>query len=106
MVLSGWKSIAKYLDCGIRTAQRWEQGGLPIRRPVRGIRGMVVADSEDLDSWRLNSAFWRTQDFELLSNLEHSRQLRAEVHQARKTLRLKMQVLRNEVAALQGKMKQ
>jgi hypothetical protein len=42
------------LRCGLRTVQRWEQLGLPVTRPNRAAgqeRGLVVADSERLDSW-------------------------------------------------------
>jgi len=38
MILSGWKEIASYLHCGVRTVQRWEMDGLPIRRPLPGKR--------------------------------------------------------------------
>jgi len=34
MILSGWKEIASYLHCGVRTVQRWEVDGLPIYRPA------------------------------------------------------------------------
>lgn len=52
MVLHGWKQIAQYLGCGIRTAQRWEsQCGLPVTRPRNHLRSPVLAQSEALDSW-------------------------------------------------------
>jgi CheY-like chemotaxis protein len=51
MILKGWKDIAKYLGTGVRTAQRWELVGLPVRRPSPGRRAAVVALTEDLDSW-------------------------------------------------------
>jgi hypothetical protein len=51
-LLSGWKSIARYLDVGIRTLQRWEQSsGLPIRRPAGGLKPLVVAYQSELDAW-------------------------------------------------------
>lgn len=40
-----------YLGCGVRTVQRWEKLGMPVRRPVRGTRSRVVAISEELDAW-------------------------------------------------------
>ncbi len=49
MILKGWKDIAKYLGCGVRTVQRWEVLGLPVRRP--GGRPTVVVLSDDLDAW-------------------------------------------------------
>ncbi len=53
MVISSWKQIAKYLNCGVRTAQRWARSnGLPVHRRVQpNKRGPVLALSEDLDAW-------------------------------------------------------
>lgn len=51
MILKGWKDIAKYLGCGLRTAQRWEALGLPVRRPAHRLRSAVVALTKDLDGW-------------------------------------------------------
>ena len=47
MILKGWKDIAKYLGTAVRTVQRWELLGLPIRRPTPGRRAAVVALTED-----------------------------------------------------------
>ena len=59
MILNGWKEIASYLGRGVRTVQRWEGFGLPVRRPVGGLRSSVITTSEDLDRWirvfRVNS---------------------------------------------------
>jgi hypothetical protein len=52
MVLHGWKQIARYLGCGIRSAQRWEeQCGLPVTRPRNHLRSPVLAQTEALDGW-------------------------------------------------------
>ena len=52
MVLKGWKDIAKYLGCGVRTVQRWEKLGMPVRRPSGGAsRSAVVAISGELEVW-------------------------------------------------------
>ncbi len=51
MILTGWKDIAKYLGCGVRTVQRWEKLSLPVRRPTKGARSAVMAISEELDAW-------------------------------------------------------
>ena len=51
MILSGWKEIAAYLRCGIRTVQRWEAHGAPIYRPTPGKRSHVIANSGELDRW-------------------------------------------------------
>ena len=54
MILSGWKEIAGYLHCGVRTVQRWEAEGLPIHRPSPAKRSHVIAHSEELDRWVRN----------------------------------------------------
>lgn len=52
--LNSWKEIAGYLSVSVRTAQMWEsQRGLPVRR-LPGPRGRVLADSSELDAWRLS----------------------------------------------------
>jgi phage terminase Nu1 subunit (DNA packaging protein) len=51
MVLNGWKQIAQYLGRGVRTVQRWELRGLPVRRPNMHLRTGVVALSSDIDDW-------------------------------------------------------
>ena len=100
MVLSGWKEIAAYLRIGIRTAQRWESGGLPVSRPFPGRRSHVVADSADLDLWLRHSVAWRKHDSDLLLRLERTRKLRADVRQARQILHEKMEALRKEAKAV------
>ena len=51
MILKGWKDIAKYLGCGVRTVQRWERLSLPVRRPAKRKRSAVVAVSAEIDAW-------------------------------------------------------
>src|SRR5215831_2493031 len=51
MILKGWKDIAKYLGCGVRTVQRWEKLGVPVRRPIKGMRSAVMAITEEVDVW-------------------------------------------------------
>jgi len=51
MLLTGWKSIASYLGAGVRTVQRWEVYGLPVRRPLGNVRGPVLAYTDDLERW-------------------------------------------------------
>ena len=54
-VLNSWKEIARYLERGIRTVQRWETDlALPVRRPRGKKRSAVIAMRSDLDDW-LNS---------------------------------------------------
>ncbi len=50
-LLSGWKEIANYMHQGVRTVQRWELIGLPVRRVKNRRRGPVIAFAEDLDVW-------------------------------------------------------
>jgi hypothetical protein len=47
-VLSGWKEIANYMHQGVRTVQRWELIGLPIRRVRDNGRSPVIAFAEEL----------------------------------------------------------
>ena len=51
MILSGWKEIARYLHSGVRTVQRWEGFGLPVRRPAHHRRSSVFAVSEEIHRW-------------------------------------------------------
>lgn len=51
MFLHGWKEIATYLHCGVRTVQRWEALGMPVSRIRVGDRGPVMAQTDDLDAW-------------------------------------------------------
>ena len=50
-LLSGWKEIANYMHQGIRTVQRWELIGLPVRRVRAKKPSPVIAFAEDLDFW-------------------------------------------------------
>jgi hypothetical protein len=55
--LQTWKEIASELNCGVRTAQRWERTlGLPVRRLGKGSRGRVVAFKDELQRWLRDSA--------------------------------------------------
>ena len=100
MILSGWKDIAHCLGCGVRTAQRWEDKGLPVKRPLPGKRSHVVTTSEQLDSWARDGVFWRTENLDSLANIERARELRAEIKRARETLHQKLGELRKELATL------
>jgi hypothetical protein len=50
-LLNSWKEIATYLGRGVRTAQRWERHGLPVRRISPGSRSPVIAHAPDIDTW-------------------------------------------------------
>jgi homoaconitase/3-isopropylmalate dehydratase large subunit len=49
--LNGWKEIAGYVGRGVRTVQRWEALGLPVRRPNARLRSAVVTTAEEVDVW-------------------------------------------------------
>jgi hypothetical protein len=49
--LTSWKEIAQHLGKGVRTVQRWEREGLPVRRPKDGQKGRVLAFAEEIDGW-------------------------------------------------------
>ena len=50
-LFSGWKEIANYMHSSVRTVQRWEKIGLPVRRVTKSRRAPVIAFAEDLDGW-------------------------------------------------------
>src|ERR1051326_1102893 len=83
MILQGWKQIAEHLDCGYRTAQRWEEHGLPIKRVTKGPRSRVYADSEELDCWIKDGNLRRLNGNELLRALEQARDEKARLRKNR-----------------------
>ncbi len=50
-ILNSWKEIAAYIGRGVRTVQRWESIGLPVRRPRAHSRSAVIAMSDEIDAW-------------------------------------------------------
>lgn len=48
-LLCGWKEIAEHLHLTVRTAQRWERLGLPVRRVSNSARRPVVAIPAEMD---------------------------------------------------------
>jgi len=50
-ILNSWRDIATYMDRGVRTLQRWEEQGLPIRRVGTGKRAPVFAFTVEIDKW-------------------------------------------------------
>jgi len=50
-LLSGWKEIAEHLHLNVRTAQRWERLGLPVRRVSGSPCSPVVALPDELEVW-------------------------------------------------------
>ena len=49
--LHGWKDVSRFLGIEVRTAQRYEKRGLPIRRNA-ATRGGVYAIKSELQAWR------------------------------------------------------
>lgn len=105
VILRGWKQIADHIGTGVRTAQRWEQQGLPVRRPTRGPRSHVIAASEELDSWVRKGPYWRTKRFDFLEVVERNEELRKELVAGLANLQSRMNALQKEVAALRSRRK-
>ena len=102
MVVSGWKEIAGYLRCGVRTVQRWERRGLPVHRPIPGKRSHVVAYSEELDWWIRDHQARPAPPENVVVSIGYARKLREEARLGRAELRARMGVLRQEVANLRA----
>ena len=100
-VLSGWKEVAAYLGRGVRTVQRWEKLGLPVRRPNAHLRSAVLASSDEIDRWILGCNTGRLPDGEDDSPATHE-DLRAEVRE----LRQEVESLRRELETLKQKSNQ
>ena len=85
-LLTGWKEIANYMHQGVRTVQRWELLGLPVRRVTTTSRSPVIAFAEDLDIWA------RSLHFPLLDRIEELRatisSLEAEIRSLKRRLLL------------------
>jgi hypothetical protein len=107
-LLNSWKEIAVYLGRGVRTVQRWEEMGLPVRR-FNG-RHSVMADAHDIDAW-LQSAqahgFNVRQSSEqllfrgtLLASVQQSSLLRSELGRLRASQRSSVAKLIATVAEL------
>jgi len=103
MLLTGWKEIAQYLRCGVRSAQRWQSKGLPINRRYPGPRSPVIADSEEIDLWMRGDSFWRKEDVGTLANVKRSRKLRAQLRQSRENLKHTLDELRKNLDPLRAK---
>ena len=78
MILSGWKEIAQYLHCGVRTVQRWEGDGMPVHRPSPHKRSHVIAHSEELDRWIRTGSATGTGYLKLSTSLMMAQRLRLE----------------------------
>jgi len=107
VILTGWKQIAQHLGCGVRTAQRWQREGLPVKRVTKSIRSLVIAESDKLDSWMVRENAFRRAGreeaaAELLANLRRAEELHEEVQRATQTLQLKVAKLSKALEAALG----
>lgn len=69
-ILTGWKHIARYLNCGVRTVQRWEEIGCPIHRPHNRKRSPVIALSTEIDDWVRSTAIGKDELDALIPKLK------------------------------------
>jgi hypothetical protein len=110
-LLNSWKEIASYLGRGVRTAQRWERYGLPVKRVAPGPRASVIADAAEIDRWihrahkhpqRASST--PSQDTfrrEVSDAVTHAKQLQQEMAALRETGRICVQTLLANIARLE-----
>jgi tetratricopeptide (TPR) repeat protein len=49
--LHSWKEIAAYIGRDVRTAQRWEGEGMPVRRLQHDKLSSVFGDTAEIDAW-------------------------------------------------------
>ena len=110
-LLSSWKEIATYLNRGVRTVQRWEKIGLPVRRVHNGPRAPVVALADDLDRWIRATRMNGTQNPRdakrliiheaLLDSVQQSRTLRSKGASLRQSEHEALTRLLDNLASLQ-----
>ena len=100
MIPGGWKQIAQYLDCGVRTAQRWCGEGLLVRPLNSGPRSPVFAYSEQIDLWIKDGDLRQLRAAEVLEVHRRSSELVSEVRHARNTLRKNMAQLRKTIEVI------
>lgn len=89
MILTGWKEIANYLRCGVRTVQRWERDALPVIRPSPGSRAHVIAYSEHLDRWMKRPQNGLSAMSNLQTEIEQTQRLLVNLSQQRRQIRLR-----------------
>lgn len=103
MILTGWKEIANYLRCGVRTVQRWERDGLPVVRPIPGSRAHVIAYSQRLDRWSKRSQDGLLAIPHLQAEIERTQQLLLTLSKERRRMRLRVNELQREIAAIRAR---
>jgi hypothetical protein len=103
MLLQGSKEIAHYLRCGVRTAQRWAQQGMPTRRIRIGPRGPVIAYLQEIDQWLKHELAKSRGRREARNIIRRSRELRVELEKTRQSFRREVDLLNRELAALRAR---
>lgn len=104
MILTGWKEISTHLRYGVRTVQRWERSGLPVRRVNGTRRSPVVADSDELDAWILRRITPpHGAPGSVLENRQRAQRLHCEIAESKKKFQLRMEQFKREVAEFRKK---
>jgi len=104
-LLSGWKEIAEHLHLNVRTAQRWERLGLPVRRVSDSSCSPVVALPDELELWartrdvKTDAALLASNQY-LATRLAESRKAYVATRQRTHTLLQEMRSLATEQTRL------
>lgn len=102
-ILNSWKEIASYLGRGIRTVQRWESLGLPIRRPRGRARSAVIAVRSELDAWISSCPVTKLP--QVTGNLASTQELILESQRIHRELRDSRRGLRQAITSLTQNLK-
>ena len=103
-LLSGWKEIAEYLHLGVRTAQRWERLGLPVRRVSDSPCSPVVAIPDELELWARTRDV--REDAALLASNKFLVTRLSELRETHFQTRLQTKKLLSEINSLADKQKE
>jgi hypothetical protein len=103
VILTGWKEISRHLRFGVRTVQRWQDEGLPVKRISNSRRSPVVADSEQLDAWILHRRLPPGAPPTLLEKRERVVEMQRTLEEHRKEFQVRVRVFKKQVAEFQAK---
>jgi hypothetical protein len=100
--LNGWKEIGSYLGRAGRTAQRWEaQLGMPVHRPAKRKRTVVVGFPGELDAWLMrNRSYLESEEAHELPDIAALGEKLIRLQTEATQLALELQRARGEVAEL------
>jgi phage terminase Nu1 subunit (DNA packaging protein) len=108
MILNSWKEIASYLNCSVRTAQRFEQLGMPVRRPSGHLRSAVIAMTDELEAWLGDSRNGAAQVVTRVAfHSERGKSIRAEIAVLKQRMadcRARSTAIRERAAALRARL--